>query len=131
MGTRVPGLPLMEYWSSFVGADQSRTSRIDHGGILKFHNGPGDLVRKGQLLATNHDIFGHQQDEILSPADGIIQGITTMPAVKPGEPVFHIALPSEKFERLKAKVESRKGAQLHHQVQHELATSLLVEHSTP
>lgn len=103
--------------------------RAEYGGILKFRNGPGDLVRKGQILATNHDIFGHQQNEIVSPADGIIQGITTMPAVKPGEPIFHIALSDLSYASLSRRIKSRKQARLHHQVQKELATSLLVEES--
>nr|WP_226895270.1 succinylglutamate desuccinylase/aspartoacylase family protein [Luteolibacter marinus] len=101
--------------------------RAEHGGILKFRCGPGELVQQGQLLATNHDIFGHILNEIRSPADGIIQGLTTMPAVKPGEPVFHIALPRLSFAALKRRMAARAGEGLHHEVQEQLATSLLVK----
>lgn len=101
--------------------------RAEHGGILKFRSGPGDLVEKGQLLATNHDIFGNILNEIRSPADGIIQGLTTMPAVKPGEPVFHIALPGLSYAALKRRMDARADKGLHRDVQEQLSTSLLVK----
>lgn len=101
--------------------------RAEHGGILKFRSGPGDLVKKGQVLATNHDIFGKMLNEILSPADGIIQGLTTMPAVKPGEPVFHIALPEISYTSLKRRMSKRSDVGLHREVQEQLATSFLVK----
>lgn len=100
--------------------------RAEYGGILKFHCAPGDLVRKGQVLASNSDIFGNLQNSIESPADGIIQGMTTMPAVKPGEPVFNIAQPEMTFSAIKRRMEARSKAKMHRQVHRELATSFLV-----
>jgi predicted deacylase len=121
----LPGKPALPPFQLEV--RKSAWVRAEFGGILKFRSGPGDLVKKGQVLATNHDIFGHQQNEISSPADGIIQGITTMPAVKPGEPIFHIALPELGYAALHRRIKSRRQARLHQQVQEDLATSLLVE----
>lgn len=100
--------------------------RAEYGGILKFHCGPGDLVKKGQLLATNTDIFGNVQNSIKSPSDGIIQGMTTMPAVKPGEPVFNIAQPEMTYAAIQRRMEARIQAKMHRQVHRELASSLLV-----
>lgn len=73
--------------------------RAESGGILKFHVAPGQAVRKGQILATNLGIFGQHQNQISAPAAGFILGMTTMPAVKPGEAVFHLAIPSRSTAR--------------------------------
>ena len=74
-----------------LAAQQTTWVRAEAGGILAFHVKPGDLVSKGQLLAVNSTIFGEDQREMISPTDGIILGMATMPAVKPGEAVYHIA----------------------------------------
>lgn len=75
-----------------------RTSwiRSERGGILKFHVIPGQAVRKGQILATNLDIFGRHQHQIIASSEGFILGMTTMPAVQPGDPIFHLAIPSRR-----------------------------------
>jgi len=98
--------------------------RAERGGILKFHSLPGDLVKAGQCLATNFTIFGETQNQIVSPADGVVLGMTTMPAVKPGEPVFHIAITAHSHVALKRRIGSRKRARLHKNVQADLATSI-------
>jgi predicted deacylase len=98
--------------------------RAERGGILKFHARPGDLVKTGQCLATNLNMFGSVQNFLKAPADGVILGMTTMPAVKPGEPVFHIAQTTQTFARLKRCFGSRDQARLHKKVQQELATSI-------
>lgn len=100
--------------------------RAEYGGILKFHVAPGDLVERGQLLGTNHGIFGDTQNELFSPADGVVLGMTTMPAVKPGEPVFHIALSDVPYKMLKKRFHTSRRARLHQRVHDELATSLRV-----
>ncbi len=75
--------------------------RAEKGGLLNFHARPGDLVRQGERLATNSSIFGEQHRELLCPTDGIFIGMTTIPAVKPGEPVYHIAkLPRTSYRRI-------------------------------
>lgn len=98
--------------------------RAEYGGILKYHAQPGDIVSEGQLLATNQTIFGENQNELLSPANGIIQGCTTMPAVKPGEPVFHIALSDHPHSRLRKHFGARHDDALHRRVRRQLGTSL-------
>lgn len=60
-------------------------------GILKFHVAPGAFVEKGQSIATNYSILGKEQNTLKARSNGIILGMTTMPAVKPGEPICHIA----------------------------------------
>ncbi|MDA1272659.1 MAG: RimK/LysX family protein [Verrucomicrobia bacterium] len=98
----------------------------DWGGILKFHALPGDLVTKGQCLATNLSIFGVKQNRLFAPGTGIVLGMTTMPAVSPGEPVFHLAVPSQTLSVLKRKFAKRRPDSLHRRIQKELATNIRV-----
>lgn len=105
--------------------------RATVGGILKFHVAPGEFVEDGQPLATNYSILGEEQNSIISPANGIIIGMATMPAVKPGEPVCHIAT-------LSAKQITRYRRQLHKdqsdpyaQAQQDLATNVDVVDADP
>ena len=65
--------------------------RAERGGFLGFHVKPGDLVKEGEILSTNYSIFGRERHHLRSPGYGIILGMTTMPAVMPGEPVYHVA----------------------------------------
>jgi len=94
------------------------------GGILKFHVSPGDFVEANQPIATNYSILGVEQSILTSSGSGIVLGMTTMPAVKPGEPVCHIAsLTSRQIKSCVRKLEATRGA-LHAQVQGDLSTSL-------
>lgn len=75
------------------------------GGILRFHVAPGDFVRAGQALSTNYSILGKEQNTLVAPTTGIVLGMTTLPAVKPGEPVIHLALLSPlTLKRLEARL---------------------------
>lgn len=105
--------------------------RADSGGILSFHAKPGELVSKGQELATCHSLFGREPSVLNAPADGIVMGLATMPAVKPGEPVYHIArLGKKAFERVNKALARKKEAKAYTQVQRELATSITIVEST-
>ncbi|KLU01730.1 putative deacylase [Rhodopirellula islandica] len=64
--------------------------RAEKGGFLQFHVGPGDFVEKGQPLATNTTLLGFERSVLISPFDSVVIGMTTLPAVSPGEPVFHL-----------------------------------------
>jgi uncharacterized protein len=105
---------------------QTQWVRAEWGGILKFHVLPGEFVRQGQCLATNLSIFGKEQNLLRAPADGIVLGMTTMPAVKPGEPVFHLAIPDESLASLRRKLRRRRADSLHRRIQTELATNIHV-----
>jgi predicted deacylase len=79
--------------------------RAKVGGILRFHIRPGELVDAGQPIATNYTIFGKDPTVLASPVDGVVLGITTIPLVKPGEPICHVAVPTRRLSTL------RKAAQ--------------------
>jgi len=51
-------------------------------------------VEKNQPLATNTNLLGEELAEntvLVAPFDGVVIGMTTLPAVSPGEPVCHIS----------------------------------------
>jgi predicted deacylase len=94
------------------------------GGILKFHVSPGDFVEAGQAVATNYSIMGVEQSVLTSEGHGIVLGMTTMPAVKPGEPICHIAaLSDSQVRRFRKKLEATRK-DLHGQAQADLATNV-------
>jgi len=98
--------------------------RATVGGILKFHVSPGDFVEAGQAIVTNYSILGVEQNVLTSPANGIILGMTTMPAVKPGEPICNIAtLTPQQLQRYRAKLEQTQSAP-YAQAKVDLATSM-------
>ncbi len=103
--------------------------RAGNGGFLKFHVGPGETVQKGQPLATNTGLLGEEHETIVSPHHGIVLGMTTMPAVSPGDPIIHIALPDtgKQFRSLEKSVDRMHGDALENQVRDHLATSITVQ----
>jgi predicted deacylase len=64
--------------------------RADHGGFLQYHVRPGQVVQQDQPLATNTDLLGKHNRLMVAPFDGVVIGMTTIPAVSPGLPVIHI-----------------------------------------
>lgn len=98
--------------------------RATVGGILKFHVSPGDFVEAGQAIATNYSIMGVEQNVLQAPNHGIILGMATMPAVKPGEPICNIAtLTASQLKRYRGKLEKAQ-ADPHAQAQTDLATNI-------
>jgi len=98
--------------------------RATVGGILKFHVSPGDFVEEGQPIATNYSILGAEQNILESPTSGIVLSVTTMPAVKPGEPVAHIAvIPLRQIARFQKQLIASKD-DFHQQAQVDLATNI-------
>jgi len=64
--------------------------RAERGGFLDMHVSPGSTVAAGQPLATNSNLLHEDQSRLEAPFDGIVIGMTTLPAVRPGEPVVHL-----------------------------------------
>jgi predicted deacylase len=73
-------------------ATGTRWVRAENGGFVRFHVAPGDRVVAGQPLATNTSLLGRSQETLTAPEAGLVIGMTTMPAVAPGDPVVHVAL---------------------------------------
>jgi predicted deacylase len=105
--------------------DRTTWVRAERGGTLSFAVNPGDVVEKGQLLASNYNIFGDERSQLRSPGDGIILGMTTMPVVKPGDAAFHIALVSRStLVRIRKKIEASSSRDLFNRVHDDLATNV-------
>ncbi|MFT5143001.1 MAG: putative deacylase [Rhodothermales bacterium] len=76
--------------------EKSKWIRADRGGFMRFHIQPGDLIEKGQPLFTHTTLLGHEQDTLHAPFDAIVIGMTSLPAVGPGEAVCNLGkLPAE------------------------------------
>ena len=101
--------------------------RAERGGVLKYYVAPGDVVKKGQCLADCLDIFGGEETHINAPQDGVIVGMATMPMVKPGDAVFHVANVTEHIARLERQYVTPRKRGLHQRIQRQLATNILVK----
>jgi len=72
-------------------ANTSRWVRAPQSGILRAVVAIGAKVVIGDILAFVNDPLGENNNEILSPMDGIIIGKTNLPLVFEGEAIFNIA----------------------------------------
>ncbi len=90
-----PALPLNQ-----VKLKMTKWIRAERGGFMDMHVAPGTTVVAGQPLATNSSLLQEDQNRLEAPFDGIVIGMTTLPAVQPGEPVIHLGrLASSKTAR--------------------------------
>ncbi|MCA9174225.1 MAG: succinylglutamate desuccinylase/aspartoacylase family protein [Planctomycetales bacterium] len=113
-----------------VTISESRWVRADRGGFLQFHVQPGELVEKGQPLATNTTLLGRERSMLYAPFDGIVIGMATLPATSPGEPVCNLGrLPTgtrpAEFQR-----QREEAGGLGERVTGELASNVLVTEPT-
>lgn len=101
--------------------------RADRGGLLDFNVLPGALVESGEVLAQAQNVFGREYDTIASPANGIVLGMTTLPIVKPGEPIYHIAMLNRKeTNRIKRALSRSADGHLYNRVREDLATNVTI-----
>ncbi len=101
--------------------------RAGAGGFLQFHVSPGEFVTKGQLLATNAGLLGLEQESIYATYTGLIIGMSTMPAVSPGDPVLHIAkLQPKEMKKLEKALDAGDSDSLENRLREDLATNLHV-----
>lgn len=110
-----------------VETDTTKWVRAAQGGFLEFHLSPGDIVQTGDLIATNTDLLGQEQNIIRAPREGIVLGMTTMPSVAPGDPVCHLAFPkSGGLERIEGTMGALADNSLHERMRDDLASNMLV-----
>jgi predicted deacylase len=100
--------------------------RAATGGLLRFHVSPGQIILEGQPISTNFSVFGEQQNVLKAPHDGIILSMTTLPAVKPGEPVCNVAVPGRDISEIRKKLEDMSRRSIDHQIRRDLATSVMI-----
>ena len=110
-----------------VTARRTRWVRAEVGGFLRFHVSPGDVVMRGQVIATNTSLLGREQNQLQSPDSGIVMGMTTLPSVAPGDAIVHIAIPEAPIEDVVRAVQGMSESSLHERVRADLSTSVLVD----
>jgi len=106
--------------------NKSRWVRAERGGFLQFHISPGDFVAKGDALATNTTLLGKERSLLVSPFDAVVIGMTTLPAVSPGEPVCNLGQLPEDSPLIKVHRARREQHGLEEQVSEELGSNVLV-----
>ncbi len=68
----------------------SKWMRAELGGFMQFHIKPGDIVEKNQPLATNTTLLGEELNTLHAPFDSIVIGMTSLPAIGPGEALCNL-----------------------------------------
>ncbi len=121
------GDPIMPQSQAMI--RQTKWIRAERGGFMTMHVAPGDIVVEGQPIATTSNLLTEDQNRLESPFHGIVIGMTTLPAVQPGQPVVHLGrLPSRKSARHHEKRVNRDDMQ---RIAHEhLATGVHVVNPT-
>ena len=100
--------------------------RAERGGFLQFHVKPGQIVAKDQPLATNTNLLGRERSVLCSPFKGVVVGMTTLPAVSPGEPVCNIGELPRKTRPAKVRQQRQAEDSLEGRVVDDLASNVLV-----
>jgi predicted deacylase len=101
--------------------------RAERGGFLKFHAAPGEFVEKGDALATNTSLLGREEEVMTAPFRAAILGMTTLPAVRPGEPVYHLGRIEKGFRRIERIRDALPEDDPHAEARDDLATSVRLE----
>lgn len=106
--------------------EDTKWLRSDFGGLLQFHVAPGDVVTKDQALATCSNLLGKERGQIIAPEAGVVLSLTTLPTVKPGDPVCHLAIPTEGIDPIRKALDGNSDATLYERLQGDLGTSIAV-----
>ncbi len=105
---------------------RKRWIRAPSGGLLQFHVAPGEPVSADQPVATVTSLLGRDRDTLLAPFAGIVLGMTTLPAVSPGDPVCHLGRPVGGIRPIRAALEEASGKRIESRVRDDLATNVVV-----
>ena len=101
--------------------------RADRGGFLQFHVRPGQIIEQHQPLATNTSLLGQEKNILGSPFTGVVLGMTTLPAVSPGEPICHIGQLDHDSHGLELLENRAEAKSLERRTVKDLASNVLVK----
>jgi len=107
--------------------EQRRWLRSEFGGMLSFHARPGDVLEKGQPIASCLTLLGEERGVVTAPEDGIIIGSTTLPSVKPGDPLCHLGSPRGGIQSILKAMNKVSDESLHERLREDLGSSITVE----
>lgn len=114
-----------------IETNETQWVRTTKGGFLDFHVAPGDLVKRGEPVATSTDLVGDDPHPIKAPRDGFVLGMTTLPMVAPGDAVCHLSYPSRNELRKIARAHERLSEEsLHERMRNDLARGTVMTEST-
>jgi len=99
---------------------------VMEGEIVQWLVAPGDVVDRDQALATNSSVLGRELNVLRAPEAGIVIGMTTQPAVVPGNPVCHIAIPDRGVDWIREELRGQSRKTLHARLRRQLASGVLV-----
>lgn len=100
--------------------------RAEMGGLLRFHVAPGEVVEMGQPVATNFSVYGSEQNVLASTVSGVVLGMTTLPIVKPGQAVCHVAAVDGSLGELRTSQRRQRRDSLERRIREQLAASISV-----
>jgi predicted deacylase len=64
--------------------------RAERGGIMVLNVKPGDIIKKGEVIALNTKPSGSEVKRLRAPYTGLVVGCATIPMVIPGSAVCHL-----------------------------------------
>ena len=109
-----------------VVVEKSKWIRAEHGGFMQFHIKPGDIVEKDQPLATNTTLLGHKQSMLYAPFDAVVIGMTSLPAISPGEPLCNLGKLPKGYKPYELRRLRSEEDGLEQRVSEDLASNVLV-----
>ena len=115
-----------------VVVNKSKWIRAEHGGFLEFHVHPGEVVEEGQPLSTNTNLLGRDRHTVYAPYNGVVIGMTTLPAISPGDPICNLGMLPKKIKPSDLRKLRIRENGLEERMVEELSTNLLVvDHDEP
>ncbi|MCA9042211.1 MAG: succinylglutamate desuccinylase/aspartoacylase family protein [Planctomycetaceae bacterium] len=106
--------------------DKSKWIRAERGGFLQFHIKPGDVVHRRQPLATNTTLLGKERSVLTAPFNAVVLGMTTLPAVSPGEPVCNLGRLPDDLDPHELRQIRNEGHIFEERISEELGSNVLV-----
>lgn len=113
-----------------VVVERSKWIRAERGGFLRFHIQPGDIIDKDQPIATNTTLLGSERSVLRAPFAAVVIGMTTLPAVSPGEPVCNLGKLPKGTKTSDLRRQRSQNDSLEERVSEDLASSVLVVEPT-
>jgi predicted deacylase len=109
-----------------VTVDRSKWIRAERGGFLQFHVKPGEILEKDQPIATNTTLLGREHNMLHAPFDAVVIGMTTLPAISPGEPVCNLGKLPKGMKPSELRRRRSQENRLAKRISDELASNVLV-----
>ena len=111
--------------------EKSKWIRAENGGFMQFHIKPGEIIEKGQAIATNTTLLGDERNVICSPFDAVVIGMTTLPAISPGEPICNLGELPKNYKASKLRKLRLDEDGLETRLSDDLASNILVVEASP